>query len=371
MSIFPDSYEQSLSRFIQDSERVRKMWPDSRLEKYSLVNFTDLSMDWLWLEPAKKENLVMISMAEHGIEGYVGSAMLKLFMDDYLPRFNPEHTGLLLVHAINPWGMKHHFRNNPNNVDLNRNFIHNGVFSTEHNPHYDMVMKFINPDRRVVHLPLEALGYYVNVVRHMAYPGKKHLQAATLLGQHRHSAGVYFGGSEYQEETVVLMNLYRTALSQYQNFIQLDMHTGYGPRYQMSFLIPSRDSISSTEASRKFNYPLVQKIDADEFYAINGDMGEYVYQLRDAEFPDTNVFAGGFEFGTYGDTLSALIRSLQTTILENQLRHYGAINNTVEDEIRRLYEELFFPAEQGWREKALSDCRQAYDGVFQSFGLLQ
>lgn len=32
------------------------------------------------------------------------------------------------------------------------------------------------------------------------------------------------------------------------------------------------------------------------------------------------LFAGGFEFGTFGDSLPALIRSLRITILENQLR---------------------------------------------------
>ena len=369
MSFFPESYDQSRLRFIQDSACVRDRWPRSRLEKYSLEKFNDLSMDWLWLEPHRKDFLVMITMAEHGIEGYAGSAMLKLFMEEYLPRFNPENTGVLLVHAINPWGMKYHLRNNPNNVDLNRNFIHNGIFHTEHNRYYDLFANFLNPSRRVGHLNLEAIQFYANVARYMVYPGRKLLQAATLLGQSRHSKGVYFGGVEHQEETKVLMNLYRSALSQYQNFIQLDMHTGYGPRYQMSFLVPSRDSISSAEASKKFNYPLVQKVDADEFYAIHGDMGEYVYELRDAEFPRTNVFAGGFEFGTYGDSLPGLVRSLQTTILENQLRHHGAISDRVQDQIRALYEELFIPAEAGWREKALADCRQAYDGVFRSFGI--
>jgi len=115
---------------------------------------------------------------------------------------------------------------------------------------------------------------------------------------------------------------------------------------------------------------LVQKIDANEFYAISGDMGEYVYRLRDAKFSHKNVFVCGFEFGTFGDSLPALIRSLRITVLENQLRHRGVISLQTEEQIRAEYQELFFPSEPKWREKALYDCRQAYEGIFAAYGVL-
>jgi len=115
---------------------------------------------------------------------------------------------------------------------------------------------------------------------------------------------------------------------------------------------------------------LVQKIDANEFYAISGDMGEYVYRLRDAKFSHKNVFVCGFEFGTFGDSLPALIRSLPITVLENQLRHHGAISPQAEEQIRAEYEELFFPSEGKWREKAFADCRQAFEGISAAYNVL-
>ena len=369
-NIFPNSYESSRARFLRDVEPLRAKWTSSRLEAYPLKNFPDLSIDWFWAEPHKKENLVMISIAEHGIEGCVGSAMLKIFMDEFAPRLNPENTGLLLVHAINPWGMKHRYRVNQNSVDLNRNFVFDEDYSPKINPDYDLIEKFLNPKRPVRTLSEETIPFLVRVFRHMIHPGKGRVQAASLLGQHRHAQGIYFGGTELQEETAVLMKLYRLALAEYQNFIQMDMHTGYGPRYQMTVIIPPVDSTSSGEAAQKFNYPLVQKIDADEFYAISGDMGEYVYRLREAEFPNKSVFACGFEFGTFGDSLPALMRSLRITILENQLRHHGVISSQAEAQIRAEYEELFFPSEPKWREKALTDCRQAFEGIFADYQLL-
>lgn len=363
-SLFPDSYESSRERFLRDVELLRAKWDSSRLETYPLKDFPDLSIDWLWAEPRHKENLAMISTAEHGIEGYVGSAMLKVFMDEFAPRMNQDNTGLLLVHAINPWGMKHRCRVNPNNVDLNRNFIYDGDYSQKINPDYDLIADFLNPQRPVRTLRAEGIRYLVNAIRNMIHPGKARVQAASLLGQHRHPKGIYYGGAQLQDETAVLIRLYRTALAEYQNFIQVDMHTGYGPRYQMTVIIPPLDPTPSTEATRKFDYPLVQKIDANEFYAISGDMGEYVYRLRETELPHRNVFACGFEFGTFGDSLPALIRSLGITILENQLRQHGAINPQAAEQIRAEYEELFCPAEQEWREKALADCRQAFAGIF-------
>ena len=370
-SLFPETYEASRARFLRDAERLRFKWDSSRLETHALTNFPDLSIDWLWAEPRPKENLVVISTAEHGIEGYVGSAMLKVFMDEFAPRMDPEKTGLLLVHAINPWGMKNRLRVNLNHVDLNRNFVFDGNYSSEINPDYDLLLKFLNPSGPVRTLGAETLPFLARVVKNMVYPGKARVQAASLLGQHRHPQGIYFGGTEPQEETLVLTGLYRAALAAYQNVIQIDMHTGYGPRDQMTVIVPPLDPAPSTELSRKFNYPLVQKIEAKEFYAISGDMGEYVYRLRDAEFPGKDVFACGFEFGTFGDSLAALVRSLRITVLENQLRHHGSNSLQAEKEIREEYEELFLPSEPGWREKAIADARQAFEGIFSSRGLIK
>jgi hypothetical protein len=369
-SLFPQSYGSSRARFRREVELFRPKWNSSRLESHPLKDFPDLSIDWCWAEPRHKENLVIVSTGEHGIEGYVGSAMLKVFMDEFAPRINPDNTGLLLVHAINPWGMKNHYRVNPNNVDLNRNFIYDGKYSPEINPDYDLFWEFLNPQQPVLTLNGEALPFLVKVIKNMISSGRARLQTALLLGQHRHANGTYFGGKEVQEETLVLMDLYRTAIREYQNFYQIDIHTGFGPRYQMTVLVSPLDTITSEEAIRRYNYPLVQKVDANEFYAISGDMGEYVYRLRDAEFPGKNVYAGGFEFGTFGDSLPALIRSMRISILENQLRHHGAISPQAREQIQQEYEELFFPAEEKWREKAIADGRQAFEGILKAYGVL-
>lgn len=368
--LFPESYEASRRRFLQEADRLRARWASSHLETHALRDFPALSLDWLWAEPPVKENILLVSTAQHGIEGYVGAAMLKVCMDEFAPQIKSETTGLLLLHAINPWGMQNRLRVNANQVDLNRNFVFDGNYNPEINPDYELLENFLNPKRPVRTLRAEAIPFLARVIKNMIHPGRARVQAASLLGQHRHPRGMYFGGVEPQEETIVVTDLFRTALARYQNVFHVDIHTGYGPRYQMSVIVPPPDPNSSSALSRTLQYPLVQKIDAEEFYAISGDMGEYVYRLRDAEFPEKNVFACGFEFGTFGDSLPALIRSLRITVLENQLRHHGAVSTEAERQIRAEYEELFFPAEPGWREKAVVDCRQAFEGILAAYALV-
>ena len=368
---FPSSYKNSRERFRLSLNLLRSKWLDARLESHPLKDHPDLSIDWVWAEPQKKENLVIISTAEHGIEGYVGAAMMKIFIEEFAPRFYPEHTGLLLVHAINPWGMQNHCRVNPNNVDLNRNFVYAENFDPAINPDYDLLTSLLNPQRPVRNLALENILFFGKVIKGLVSPGQAKVQAASLLGQHRHPKGIFYGGKELEEETKVLKNLYRQSSEEYQNIVAVDLHTGYGPRYQMTVIIPPVDPTSSAEAMTKFNYPLIQKIDAEEFYAISGDMGEYFYRLRDAEYPEKMLFACGFEFGTFGDSLFALIRSLRITVLENQLREFGAKNETIARAVRQEYEELFFPAESRWREKALADGRQAFEGILHAYQLLE
>jgi len=367
---FPSSYEDSRERFKQSLGLLQSKWPDTRLDCHPLTDHPDLSIDWLWADSPKNENLVIISTGEHGIEGYVGSAMQKIFIDELAPQLDSENTGLLLVHAINPWGMKYRYRVNPNNVDLNRNFVLYGLFDKAANPDYDPLMTLLNPQRPVWNMGLETILFLAKTLKGLIWPGQEKVKNATLVGQYRYDTGVYYGGQQHQEETKVLMGLYRQALERYQNIVQVDMHTGYGPRYQMTMLISPIDPISSAEAINRFGYPLVQKINAEEFYNINGDMNDYFYILRDAEFPDKNLFAGGFEFGTFGESLPALIRSLRITILENQLRQHGAKSETIAEKVRKEYQELFFPAEQRWREKALADSRQALKGILAAHNLI-
>jgi hypothetical protein len=181
---------------------------------------------------------------------------------------------------------------------------------------------------------------------------------------------MYYGGSQHEEGSLVMMDLFRQALEDYQTIIHLDMHSGYGPRYQMSITVVPLEPLNSAELSAKFNYPLVLRGDHKEFFATQGDMTEYLYQLRNEKYPNKRVFACALEFGTYGDSLLPRVRSLRTMIFESQLHWHGAKDRKTAEKIRREFQELYFPAESKWREKALADGHQAFSGILKAYGLI-
>jgi hypothetical protein len=139
----------------------------------------------------------------------------------------------------------------------------------------------------------------------------------------------------------------------------------------MSITLVPNEPASSPELSEKFHYPLVLKGDKKEFYATHGDMTACLYELRDSKFPGRHVFATVLEFGTFGDSLLARLRSLRAMILESQLYAYGAKDEKTGDRIRREFQELYYPAEQKWREKAIVDSRQAFEGILSAYKILQ
>lgn len=370
--LFPETYEASRDRFRGNLARIQAGWPEAHLAQHTLSGDEDLTIDWIQ-SPATRRNekVFLLTTGEHGIEGFVGSAMQQRFIDQYLPKLDPATTGIVLVHAINPWGMKNRRRVNAHNIDLNRNFVWDSRgFDPEINPEYDRVKTFLNPGRKIQHLLLSHLKHYLSLALLMTKMDRDEFRNATLLGQYRYPECVYYGGKDYEEETRTVIKLYRDALSQYDQILHLDMHTGYGPRYQMSLVNSVHETRSSADFVARYNYPLVVAATGEEFYAIQGDMVDYFYSIWKKEFPAKRFYSGAFEFGTVKDILDGIVHSPRAMILENQCRWNGAANETIRERVAELYQELFNPQADDWRKKALADADQAFEGILRAEGYL-
>jgi hypothetical protein len=202
----------------------------------------------------------------------------------------------------------------------------------------------------------------------MGWPAFK---SAFLLGQYRHADGLFYGGEGYQEETQVLINLYRQTFSAYEQILHLDMHTGYGPRFQMSMVNSVHETGTSQEFADEFGYPLVVAANPEEFYAIRGDMIDYEYELWMNEFPEKKLFATAFEFGTYGDKVRGKVGMPRAMSFENRLHWHKAANEKLAAHIKYDFEELFNPAALDWKEKAIKDADQAFGGILAALGYIQ
>jgi len=369
--LFPLTYESSRRRFHMDLSYVQEMWPKAKLHQHSLSFDKELTIDWIYSEAtAKNEKILVFTTGEHGVEGYVGSAMMQKFIEEYMPKLDPKTTGILLIHAINPWGMKNHRRGNRDNIDLNRTFIMSGDFDPEFNPDYDKINGFLNPNGKLKNTFFNNIFYFLGLFWHILRMGIWNFRLALLLGQYRNPQGLYYGGKQMPEETRVIMDLYRMAFRDYSQYLQLDMHTGYGPRYQMSLVNSALDHGTSEYFEKRFNYPLVVAATADEFYAIRGDMIDYVYALHQKEFPSKKLYATSFEFGTLGDTFYGLFQSPRVMVHENRTFFHGAGNEKIATQAKRGFEELFNPSAEDWKEKALKDAESAFAGILKAEGYI-
>ena len=366
----PANYETSRERFRVSLASFSDHWLDSRLDSFPLAYDSSLTIDVITANANRdKQKLLILTTGLHGIEGYVGSGIIQLFIQEYLPKFNPDTTGIVIVHPINPHGMKYHQRVNKNSIDLNRNFNTTDFEKIKSvNPHYESLGFLLNPSHSLKKPLYEKIVFLLNVIK--ALPkGVKHIRETALMGQYRIHNGMQFGGFELQEETKFMMDLYNKVVKDYKQILALDIHTGYGARFQMTLLNPPSEKESAEETARRFNVKAVAGVNPEEFYSINGDMSEYLHQMMKSNYSDKKFYAGAFEFGTYGDSLWQGIRSLRTTVLEHTLRWFGG-NDFAKAWMKKEYDELFLPAEKSWWQKAQADAREAFDGIFAEYSLI-
>lgn len=325
-----------------------------------------LYIDTFYL-PASEEqtNLVVLTTGVHGIEGYIGSVMLDVFFGEVYPTLDTGDTGVLVVANVNPYGMKYMRRYNENNVDLNRNFILDwDSFDLATNKEYPKVDTFLGPTGKIGNALWHEVGFYLSLAKTAITDGADTISNALLGGQYEYPQGVYYGGTEDQASTTYLKNVFAQCLdSGYENIVHIDIHSGYGPRYNMVIFNSVYETLSEAESREAFGYDNIIAYDSEAFYATTGDTTDYFYRLAESMQTDKALFSTCFEFGTIGDEFFDTILSLKYTVDENRNHWYPTGNATSAEIVRQNYLELFYPTETAWREKTVADFKTATLGV--------
>jgi hypothetical protein len=356
----PDSYKQSREIFLKDLSFIKTLWSEVHHSSFPVSESDDLTIDLISSDSIILENLIIISTGLHGIEGYIGSIMMQVFVNEFLPQLDPIRTGILLIHCINPSGMERHYRTNRSNVDLNRNFISDFSLMKDSNLDYHKMNGFFNPKCPMQLEGVTKIVYLFQTIKWLILAGPKRVRNAALMGQYDDPSGMYFGGQELQPETKFIMSIFQEWIPRYKNIMHLDMHSGYGPRSQMTLVQTSKESMTSKEAQVRYNIPLVAASNSDEFYKMNGEMSDFIYQI--ARDFDRKVYSAAFEFGTYGDGILQGARSLLTTIVGNQWAQIDDLSK-IPKWVEHDYQDLYFPTEKNWVEKAIEIGRQSFNGI--------
>ena len=325
-----------------------------------------LYIDTFYLPASQAQtNLVVLTTGVHGIEGYIGSVMLDVFFGEIYPTLDPDNTGVLVVANVNPYGMKYMRRYNENNVDLNRNFILDwDSFDLASNKEYPKVDTFLGPTGKIGNALWHEVGFYLSLGKTAITDGADTISDALLTGQYEYPQGVYYGGTGDEASTVYLKDVFARCLeSEYENIVHIDIHSGYGPRYNMVIFNSVFETLTEAESVAAFGYDHIIAYDSESFYATTGDTTDFFYRLADSVDSEKTLFSTCFEFGTIGDAFFDTILSLKYTVDENRNHWYPTQNKTSAEILRQNYLELYYPTETAWREKTVEDFIAATRGI--------
>ena len=368
--VFYDEYDDVRAHLLDTVDALKAEGYNAELSSYAIDESDGLYIDSIYIPATEKQtNLVVITTGVHGIEGYIGSVMLDVFWEEiYSAEINKANTGVLVVANVNPYGMKYHRRYNENNVDLNRNFIIDwDEFDTSVNKDYPKVDTFLGPKDTMGNIVGHELSFYGSMIKELIEDGADTISNALLGGQYEYAEGVYYGGNGDEASTTYLKDVFKQTLeSEYENIVHIDVHSGYGPRYNMVIFNSVFETMTEAESVELFGYDYVIANDSEDFYATTGDTTDFYYRLKDKLGTDNTLFSTCFEFGTIGDSFLDSIISMKYTIEENQNHWNPSSNETTNEIIKERYQELFYPTEKDWREKTIEDFTTACKGVLKA-----
>ena len=104
--------------------------------------------------------------------------------------------------------------------------------------------------------------------------------------------------------------------------------------------------------------------DSKDFYTVTGDFPGHLEKIitTGAFLPMT------FEYGTLdSQTTVGSIKSLQTTILENQGFNFGYKSDKDKNEVEKNFREMYFPSSPAWRTKVIKDSRIMTEKALKQF----
>ena len=368
--VFFNEYDDVRAHLMDTVDELKNAGHAVQLSSHAIDEKDGLYIDSIYIPATEKQsNLIVITTGVHGIEGYIGSVMLDVFWGEiYETEINKANTGVLVVANVNPYGMKYHRRYNENNVDLNRNFILDwDSFDMTVNKDYPKVGSFLGPKDTMGNIIGHELSFYGSMIKELIEDGADTISNALLGGQYEAPEGVYYGGNGDEASTTYLKDVFEQTLeSEYENIVHIDVHSGYGPRYNMVIFNSVFETMNEADSVTLFGYDNVIAHDSEAFYPTTGDTTDFYYRLKEKLGTDNTLFSTCFEFGTIGDSFLDSIISMKYTIEENQ-NHWNPSNNATTNEIiKERYHELFYPTEKEWREKTIEDFTKACKGVLKA-----
>lgn len=221
---FSPTYAQARSRFLEAATSAG-LSVESHLHPLPGREGEPLAMDVALDGPADAANLLILTSACHGVEGYCGTGVQVFALHDQEWRDKAREQGVavLYIHALNPHGFSHIRRTTHENVDLNRNF-HDFTKPLPVNQEYREIQPLLLPPQWPPTPDNDSA-----IAAYMAANGIQAYQAAVSRGQHEFPEGLFFGGTSPTWSNQTLRGVLRRYGGKAGRIGWIDIHTGLGP----------------------------------------------------------------------------------------------------------------------------------------------
>jgi len=362
---YNESYLESRQAFRSAAMSLSEKYEDAEIQSVQVPGKTDndLIIDILYLPPVQDtEKLLVLSSGVHGVEGYTGSAIQQMFIQELITPDILSEMGILIIHAINPYGFKYQRRVTENNVDLNRGSETDSSLFEKKNPGYALLYDMINPEGKAS----VNRFFYIKAISNILKSSMSTTRQAIVQGQYEFPGGLFFGGLDFEPQIDSLRMILPDYLAPYETVLTIDLHTAYGTR-NVLHLFPNQidDPEIKAKTESVFEGHHIDWGDSGNFYTVSGGFADAFLKNLCA---DKQYLYMVFEWGTSDtDKTFGSIKSLQVMINENQGAHFGYKNDAQKKKILKAAREQDYPSSEAWRSNVMETGRDMLNLVLKTY----
>ena len=283
------------------------------------------------------EKTLIVSSGLHGVEGFLGSAVQLVLLEEWGSR-SAFPVRCVFLHGLNPFGFAWIRRADEHNVDPNRNFLLSGERYQGTPGGYAGLDDLLNPQCPPSWREPFTLKALWAVARH----GMPALRQGVAAGQYDFPRGLFFGGTGPSRTHQLLGENLERWLQDSRDVVHLDIHTGLGLKGACRLMIDT--PLSERQRTRLTEWfgagSFEESQSSDTAYEVRGGLGRWCVARNLA--PDY-LYACA-EFGTYGP-----VQVLAGLRAENQAHHWGTPTAASTVRAKHRLMELFCPSAAAWR----------------------
>ena len=344
---FSQTYAEARGKFIAAAEAA-DLDVESHLHPLRGRDDETLAMDVVLAGPRDARELLLISSACHGVEGFGGSGIQVALLHDAAWRAAAHAAGVavLYIHGLNPYGFSWWQRTTQENVDLNRNF-HDFSQPLPANPAYDEIAALLVP-------PTWPPSDEVNakVARLIQERGEAALQATVSGGQYDHPQGLFFGGHNPTWSNQTLRHVLQDLGTRCGRLAWIDLHTGLGPRGHGERIFACRDDARSLARVRAWWGEQVTSIydGSSSSPLLSGLMWLAAYE----ECPQAEYTGIALEFGTV-----PVMQVIEALRADQWLENHPEASPEQSRRIKRQVRDTFYIDDADWKQRLVEQSVEA------------